>query len=364
MPKIGLIADPHFANHAQFGQPSLVAGINYRLHEIGEAFFWALNYLGSHDVTDIVVLGDVTHEHGKLTPSILTFIEAQLHRACACVNRNKQFNITFLSGNHDLDKNGISILSAFSHWVQVLPQKYTSYYVDDTHSIEIGALPYMSYGKTLEYLDRCDAEVILMHHDFMGAACGSHEYTSKSPLSTKDLPLRTKLVISGHYHKHQVLESKAGVKVVYCGGLLQHDFGERTYTPGFMILDTETLDWEHIEIPNSISPRFHVLPHTQDLNTVPGNKDRDYYCIEIPANENMKSLDAFRKVLGNMKVKVISSSSVKVRSRVEEHMKLENPSKISVTDVMGVYATMHTSSDVRAKELLDIGNTIISESAV
>ncbi len=56
-------------------------------------------------------------------------------------------------------------------------------------------------------------------------------------------------VIAGHIHKSQtVIKNK--IPIIYCGSLIQQNSGERINGHGFIELDTETLDYEHIEVPN------------------------------------------------------------------------------------------------------------------
>jgi DNA repair exonuclease SbcCD nuclease subunit len=69
------------------------------------------------------------------------------------------------------------------------------------------------------------------------------------------------LIFSGHYHRHQTLVGKKNF-MTYVGAPLQHDFGERTYTPGFIHLYLDG-KWKHIE--NDFSPRFDII-ETSEVN--------------------------------------------------------------------------------------------------
>lgn len=56
-------------------------------------------------------------------------------------------------------------------------------------------------------------------------------------------------VIAGHIHKVQTV-IRNEVPIIYCGSLIQQNSGERINGHGFIELDTETLDYEHIEVSN------------------------------------------------------------------------------------------------------------------
>jgi hypothetical protein len=132
----------------------------------------------------------------------------------------------------------------------------------------------------------------------------------------------------------------------------------RSYVPGFMILNDD-FTFEHIEMPDTVAPRFYTLPYNQNFNLIPGNKEKDYYRIDVPANLDLKEIGELRKLLTNVKVGVIPSG-VEVRSRVEEYFynNLITPSQIDIYSMIEVYTTMHTKSEEQAKRLLEVGNTL------
>ena len=56
-------------------------------------------------------------------------------------------------------------------------------------------------------------------------------------------------VIAGHIHKYQELNNK-GVELVYCGSLIQQNFGEDVYEHGYVLWDIENNTHSFIKIPN------------------------------------------------------------------------------------------------------------------
>ena len=57
-------------------------------------------------------------------------------------------------------------------------------------------------------------------------------------------------VIAGHIHKHQEIK-RNGVKVVYCGSLVQQNNGESVFGHGYVVWDVKTHTYELVELPNT-----------------------------------------------------------------------------------------------------------------
>ena len=54
-------------------------------------------------------------------------------------------------------------------------------------------------------------------------------------------------VIAGHIHKRQEIKKK-GVKIVYCGSLIQQNMGENISGHGGVIWDVENKTWEPFDL--------------------------------------------------------------------------------------------------------------------
>jgi DNA repair exonuclease SbcCD nuclease subunit len=202
-----------------------------------------------------------------------------------------------------------------------------------------------------------------MHHSFDGAKTGPHEFTPPASLKVSDIPEVIGGVFSGHYHLHQKLHKK----MMYVGAPLQHDFGETHYTPGYMILNFDEKKCvlkgvTRRETPEDVAPRFYAIPHTTDPSTPPGNPDRDYYRIELPANVDVGEIEELKKVLTYVVVRSIALG-VDTRSRVEEYLKDEQKAegRVALPDVIDAYAVMNESNEARARELASVGREIAEE---
>lgn len=77
-------------------------------------------------------------------------------------------------------------------------------------------------------------------------------------------------VILGHIHKRQCIK-KNGVKMVYCGSLLQQNYGENISGHGYVLWDVETKSYSEHDIDNS-SYGFYKFSIT-DINDINDNKE-------------------------------------------------------------------------------------------
>jgi len=349
--KLVLIGDPHFANRKLFGRPTDKPGVNTRLQYTQQALEWIARDIPA-DIDHVCILGDITHDHGRLTPPVLLAIQDMLLEFA-----EHGHSVAMLGGNHDMDGYGLSIVSAFesdSREVrEVVTEPRQLYY---SFPIPIHAIPYGLMSDALDYMaeltERC---IVLMHHSFEGAKHGTHEFQPPGGIPPALIPDHIE-VFSGHYHMRQ----KMNKHVEYTGAPLQHDFGEVNYTPGYVILeiDSGSIRQQFIEVPPEVAPRFHILPHNLELGKIPGLPKRDYYRIDLPTDVDPKEITALRKKLTNVIVKTIPIDS-DMRSRVEEHVKTLGK-RVQFTDVMEAYVAMNAEEE-RADRLNDLGLELAEE---
>lgn len=344
--RIAVIGDPHFDNRKMFGYPTEQPGVNSRLANIVQVFKWISDDI-PEDVHSVVLLGDTTHQHGKLTPPVLHAVYEALGAF------GGMDDIFILSGNHDIDHNGRSIIGAFAYtdgiYVANPPELLTWYY----KGAKLGFIPYMDHDRTILALSDMlsitgDHNIVFMHHHFEGAKHGAHEFEPPGGLSPNDIPDAIDLVLSGHYHMHHRL----GKKIIYVGAPIQHDFGEATYTPGYIILDLDTLEYEFREVPATVAPRFHIITPG---DKIPGDPERDYYRLEYTSDIDPKEVEGV-DTLKHVVYKVIPVEYSN-RSRVSEAIQ-EEKEKLDVDDIISAYAIMNAPED-KVEDLTKLGMELV-----
>lgn len=99
----------------------------------------------------------------------------------------------------------------------------------------------------VDFPDNEFTKVGLIHGDINGAVSDTNRVTDKGldPNTFSDMDF----VIAGHIHKHQEIK-KNGVKIVYCSSLIQQNNGESIHGHGYVVWDTETCDYEFMELEN------------------------------------------------------------------------------------------------------------------
>ena len=346
--RIAVIGDPHFDNRKMFGYPTEKPGVNSRLANIVQVFKWVGDDI-PEDVHKAVILGDITHQHGKLTPPVLYAVYEALGAF------GGMYEIFLLSGNHDIDHNGRSIAGAFAYTDGIYvanPPVMMPWFLGSLTLC--GLIPYMGREHTLHAFEdmmsfrSAKMRIAFMHHHFEGAKHGAHEFEPPGGLSPNDIPDAIDLVISGHYHMHHRL----GKKIIYAGAPIQHDFGEATYTPGYIILDLDTLEYEFREVPASVAPRFHIITPG---DKIPGDPEYDYYRLEYTSDIDPKEVEG----VDTLKHVVYKAIPVEYsnRSRVSEAIQ-EEKEKLDVDDIISAYAIMNAPED-KVEDLTKLGKELV-----
>ena len=358
--KLVLIGDPHFANRPMFGRETPTPGVNTRLRAVSRTLNWIRDQIKEQDIVEVAILGDITHEHGRLTPPVLQEVLEVFW-----LYNEKQLALTALAGNHDLDAHGHSIVGAFANHgydgygvlaVDVAMQAYFGFFPQPVHGIPYGSGEYaLNYLKVMTEKD--EPAIVLMHHSFEGAKHGAHEFEPPGGIAPSLIPENIR-VYSGHYHLRQRLAKN----VLYIGAPLQHDFGEAAYIPGYTILDFDEVDEEGFptytfyEVPAEVAPRFHILPHNLQLDELPGLVESDYYRIDLPVDVDPGEVADLRNAVTNVIIKPIPITT-DIRSRVEEHLG-EKGERVEFIDVMEAYAAMNADTEERSERLFALGKDI------
>jgi len=346
--KIALIGDPHFANRGVFGYPTETKGVNSRLQWIQKTMNHILDEIEDQDDIDqIVIMGDITHYHGRLTPPVGKAIRGALERLTTPTY--------ILTGNHDIDENNVSILDSFD-WgspninfvTQGLQLSGLYFFPYSERSWEKASKPIESLGDMLEW---SKAKYIFMHHHFNGAVHAECEFVPPNGLPLDVIPEGAR-VICGHYHMQQTLERDGKTVVNYVGVPLQHDFGETGYPTGYSILDTDTDEIEFI--PVDVAPKFYKIEVTDEtkLEDIPGRHELDYYRLDIPLGEIPNNFEELTSGLAKTKIKRLKVD-IRLRSRVEEVLPgIEN---LTVPDVLEAFVILNTEEGARRDHLHKLG---------
>jgi DNA repair exonuclease SbcCD nuclease subunit len=244
-------------------------GCNSRAVEILKAVEAVYANAALKDMRHVVIPGDVFHRRGIVLVPLLNALCEIFHRYA-----DSGIKTILLPGNHDyVDKHAkyeadhlhaLYGMAGGNVIVVSEPQifrlfegggKLTCGFIPYTPSRELWIKRAQSLAAMAGKIAGDPAPFVLFaHQSFNGAATGPHEFIMPEGISLLDIPEEVTRVISGHYHLFQNLNEK----LTYVGGIVQHNFGERMYTPGHLEIDLKRPNIAAVHLENEKSPRFAI----------------------------------------------------------------------------------------------------------
>ena len=239
-----------------------------RLEETGEVldkFIKACKRIVSKydkDEVRIVIAGDLFNNKIEVSN------EANVMAGYLIRNLNDIAKTIIISGNHDLLINNKSRLDTLSQLISLIRPDNTIFldkelqyesgcYVDDN----IVWCLYSSFDdfnkpNIEEYKEKYpDKTYVGLFHGTLNGARNDKSYIMDKGLSPQIFsPLD--FAIIGHIHKHQCITIN-NTKLVYCGSILQQDFGESISGHGYVVWDVENKTYKQYDINNSKYGLYH-----------------------------------------------------------------------------------------------------------
>jgi len=269
---ICLIGDTHFGVHKN-SDIFLDSQIKY----IKEQF---IPYLHKNNVKKVFFLGDLYDNRSHTNTKVMNTVFNLFH------NDLKEFEITILVGNHDtyfnssIHINSLKNLQTLSN--VTLIENITVVNVDNKN---ITLVPWITdncaFLKEFEQIE--NPYICLGHFNILGFKYNKYK-TSEDGL-TLDIFNKYKKVFSGHFH----IRNKQNIndtEVVYIGSPYQLTRNDIDEEKGFVILDTETLNYEFIN--NTISLKYIQLNYPDNFSkeTITGNIIDVYVKYDDSYDEN------------------------------------------------------------------------------
>ena len=226
--------------------------------------------------TRIVIAGDIVHS--KLDVSN----ESLIMEAWLLTELDKICKTIVIAGNHDLNITNLQRTDSITPVFAMCDLKQTIY-LDKELGYKSGSLVddnvvWVLYSTFDNFIGPDNMEVLkktekdktfvgLFHGDLNGAK-------NASGVALTGLELThfsgTDFVIAGHIHKQQEIK-KGKTTVVYCGSLIQQNFGEDVYCHGYVLWSIPENTWELVRIPNE--DRGYYVFSIESENDVDENKE-------------------------------------------------------------------------------------------
>lgn len=263
--KIIIYSDLHLYNHHRLLVNSETA-LNF--------LTYIKDYALRNNITTTICAGDFFHTKARAyAPHV---IQGWLRIKDISKSSIKQYIIV---GNHDManpNNTMNSILFMYSDYAKIIPD-YFFLDLDNTR------LHLLSYSTSL-FQDFILAEdklnVLVGHLDVIGFIMpnGFRANTGFKAEDFKDF----NLVFSGHYHKFQHRDN-----IIYIGSPYQTRFDERDQPHGFVVLDTNTLEWEFVEYAEA--PKYKVLSVKSIEDVIPSQIKNNFVKIKLLTNKIVKT---------------------------------------------------------------------------
>jgi DNA repair exonuclease SbcCD nuclease subunit len=288
--KIVIYSDLHLYNHHRLLVNSETA-LNF--------LSYIKKYALDNSINTIISAGDFFHTKAKAyAPHV---VQGWLRVKDMYKSKLKHYMIV---GNHDManpENTMNSILFLYSDYAKIIPD----YFWLDTEKTRIHMLSYSISQFDFEnfVLAEDKHNVLVAHLDIVGFMM-PNGFKSNTGYKVEDFKMFD-LVISGHYHKFQTRDN-----VIYVGSPYQTSFAEREQPHGFLILDTDTVQWEFIE--NLSAPKYKVIEVRKIEDIPPSEINGNFVKAKILSrNISKDELRDYLFKLGAISAEVIPPEDVK-----------------------------------------------------
>jgi DNA repair exonuclease SbcCD nuclease subunit len=202
---------------------------------------WASKKYLELGINDIVIPGDIFHNRSEISVSTLD-------TAKKFFDYFKDFNLYISVGNHDSfykDTGKVNSISIFDGWKNIK-------IIDDTpFELDIYNKKAVLVPWGTDIVDIPNVDIIFGHFEITSFYMNTYKVCEHG-LKSADLFKKSKLIISGHFHKKDHRTYQNG-EIVYLGSPYQQNFGDTLDSRGIYVYDVEKNNFEFIE--NKISPK-------------------------------------------------------------------------------------------------------------
>jgi DNA repair exonuclease SbcCD nuclease subunit len=217
---------------------------------------WLVDEARQRGISTLICGGDVFHYRKAI-------FSPTLNVAREFFEKLSDFDVRIITGNHDcyyLDNSKIHSLSLLKAWENI--QIYDTPHYEIIDGRRVGFIP---WGTTVNEIEPCD--IMFGHFSISGFHMNASRVCVDG-MTVKELLKKSSLIFSGHFHKPQKQDYKAGT-LVYMGSPFQHNWGEAGEDKFIYELDFAAK--KYVPILNTISPKHIEIKTKADVDLVDGN---------------------------------------------------------------------------------------------
>lgn len=251
--KIFHIADIHFRNlqrHDEF-------------RAICDNFIYQVK---KENADRIVIAGDLVQSRNQISPELVSELSIFLKQCSLAAEK-----VIIIPGNHDIveqNKERMDILTPVISALgldNIIYIKNSVVYYDEN----IAWMSYNIYDNNTPPentpIDKKYIKIGLYHGIINGAKNDfGFQFNYGLDLATFN---ECDIVLCGDIHKRQVLKTKSGVDVIYCGSMIQQNFGETVSGHGYNLvrINEDKITYEFFDIPNPVKYLTFKINDIEDI---------------------------------------------------------------------------------------------------
>lgn len=298
-------------------------GIYSWLYEQIQVTHQIFNYARENGIELVIHNGDFFEDKNRINVGLYNLVWS-LYKELS-----KEFEIIFNMGNHDISTFTDSSLKPFSDIAMVVSDRYDGIYERDHLRI-------LAYSHAYQNLTKPEdiRSILVTHEEISGLKLGPTDYESGAELK-QELFGDWDIVFNGHIHKPQTLKN-----IINIGSTMHRDWGEAGEEKRFI----HYKDGEVKSIPIDCF-KFIIIPEfTDEIRELVWNDDRNFYRIDISANE--------------VKDEVFSKYNVSYNIIKTEKREVRMPKTKTIDDELKRYIEIK-NSDLDVEKLLTVGRRLI-----
>jgi len=329
--KVCLISDLHFGVRKN-SEIFLASQVRF----IEEQF---VPYLKEQGIKEVFLLGDLFDNRSSTNTKVMNSVYDLFDKQLA------DFNVYVLVGNHDcyfnstVEVNSLKFLDKFSN-VRL---------IEKTTMIEVGGkkvamVPWitdtLSFVREFSQIEDCN----LCFGHFNIAGFNFNKVKRSDDGIQGKLFSKFKKVFTGHFHIRNS-QNIQGSEIIYIGSPYQLTRNDIDESRGFVILDTDTLEYQHID--NNVSLKYIKVKYPEKVTSSKiKNNIIDVY-VDYDENYNEEKVDKYVKRIEEMGPATTPNIFVENNSALNSDIDLENYKFGSMLDLMREYVD---SQDIGNKE--------------
>lgn len=296
-------------------------------------------YYFENNIDYIIIMGDIFNKNSNIKTNIFVpfFLKFwKMHQV--------GIKFIFIVGNHDVyNKDYDTLIDTFSPLGKVI-KEYEEIEIDDK---VCGFLPYITKEAQLP---SPNAKWLFTHIPIANFSFdNAYHATEKNAFKEERFEDYDK-VFTGHFHRHQHKKN-----IVYVGSPIQLYRGEINQKKGFLILDTETENWEFEEYEDA--PKY-IEVYSKDINKLKSFSVKGNFVV-VYIDEKIQDFAKLRYILYELGAVDVIPVFLKEENEVVTEASIQEAHDIE--QITREFIQKTEKEDIEINKLLSLFDKVVEE---